>query len=341
MDVGLLLAGGGTTMSEMVEIAQEAENAGVDSVYIAEAWRSAFVPLAAIAAGTNRIRIGPHVVNAYGRSPWITGMSAIDLNELSGGRLHLCVGTGNKHINADWQGIEPERPLKKMEEYATLLKQIVQTRVGESVSWQGEIHGMEWPPAVEPQEEAIPVFLAAFYPKMLEVAARTADGISLGGLLSADYIRNSFRPRAEAAAAAAGRDPATLQYKMAPFASVDDDVEVARRATREAICHTFAPLSHPYLAYAMRESRFADVTDAVADHIADGEFDRACDAIPDRLLDELTICGTEAQCRDQLNAFDGLIDEVLLVNVNYSAATTEGLLPAFRQLIDFAGKPQI
>jgi alkanesulfonate monooxygenase SsuD/methylene tetrahydromethanopterin reductase-like flavin-dependent oxidoreductase (luciferase family) len=84
MDVGLLLAGGGTTMAEMVEIAQEAENAGVDSVYIAEAWRSAFVPLSA-AAATNRIRIGPHVVNAYGRSPWITGMSAIVLNELFSG----------------------------------------------------------------------------------------------------------------------------------------------------------------------------------------------------------------------------------------------------------------
>lgn len=62
-------------MAEMVEIAQEAENAGVDSVYIAEAWRSAFVSLSRVAAATNRIRIGPHVVNAYGRSPSITGMS--------------------------------------------------------------------------------------------------------------------------------------------------------------------------------------------------------------------------------------------------------------------------
>ena len=87
----------------------------------------------------------------------------------------------------------------------------------------------------------------------------------------------------------------------------------------------------------MRESGFSDAADAVALHMSEGKFEHACDAIPDQLLDTLTICGTEVQCRDQLNAFDGLIDEVILVNVNYSAATTEGLMPVFRQLIDFTG----
>ena len=339
MDTGILFSGGGTSMDEMVQIACEAESAGVHSVYIAEAWRSAFVPLAAIAAATNRIRIGPHVINAYARSPWITGMSAIDLDELSGGRLHLCVGTGNKHINEDWQGIANERPLKKMEEYGVLLKKIVQARVGETVTWQGEIHSMNWPPAVEPVRESIPIYLAAFFPKMLALAARVADGISLGGLLSADYLRTDLRPRAEAAAAAAGKDPSTLKYKMAPFVSVSDDAEAAHRATREAICHTFAPLPHPYLDYAMRECGFVDVADAVTVHMGQGELNRACDAIPDRLLEELTISGTPEQCRARLADYEDLIDETIMVNVNYSADTTEGLLPAFRDLIALGAKP--
>jgi 5,10-methylenetetrahydromethanopterin reductase len=60
------------------------------------------VPLTALATTTQRIRLGSYVLNAYGRSPFITAMAAVDLDELSGGRLVLGVGGGNKIINEQW-----------------------------------------------------------------------------------------------------------------------------------------------------------------------------------------------------------------------------------------------
>src|SRR5699024_733912 len=91
MPVGVVLPGGGMSIAEGVALAQRAENAGASGVYVVEAWRSAFVPLAAIAAATERVTIGPYVINAYGRTPWIAGLSALDLDDLSGGRVVIGV----------------------------------------------------------------------------------------------------------------------------------------------------------------------------------------------------------------------------------------------------------
>lgn len=333
MDVGLIFSGGGTTMQQMVDLSVEAEKAGIDSIYMSEAWRSGFVGLAAIAAATERVRIGPYILNAYARSPWITGMSAIDLDELSGGRLLLGVGSGNKHINGVWQGIPQERPLKKMEEYVTLLKEIVSTPLGGTVKFDGEMHAMDWPPAVQPFRPSIPVYLSAVFPKMTAVAARVADGLALGALMSPGYIRDVIRPRAEAAAADAGRDPAELGFITAPFVSVDDDAEVARQAAREAICHLYHPLPHPYYDFALREHGFSAAADAATKYVPEGNMAKALEAMDDRVIDAVTISGTLEDCAAKLAAYEGVVDETVFVNVNYSAESVEGLLDNFRNLI--------
>jgi alkanesulfonate monooxygenase SsuD/methylene tetrahydromethanopterin reductase-like flavin-dependent oxidoreductase (luciferase family) len=101
MRIGLLSVGAGSSLEEIVSTARAAEAAGFDAIHVVEGYRSAFVPLTAIALATNRIRLGTYIANAYGRSPLLTAMSAMDLDELSGGRLVLGVGSGNRHINED------------------------------------------------------------------------------------------------------------------------------------------------------------------------------------------------------------------------------------------------
>lgn len=336
MRYGLVFSGGGTTIQQMVELACEAENAGLDSIYLTEAWRSGFVGLAAIAAATSRIEIGPYILNAYSRSVWITAMSAVDLDELSGGRLVLGVGSGNKHINEDWQGIPLDRPIRKMGEYISLLKKAVSTKVGETLNWEGTMHQMNWPPAVEPVRESIPVYLAALYPQMTKVAGRTADGLALGALLSADYISNEITPRFKAAASEAGRDPDDLGIYLAPFVSVHEDEQTARQAARKAICHLYSPLPHPYYDHVLREQGFSKVADACTKHIPAGDMDKAMETITDDVIDAVTISGTHAQCREKMKEFNGVVDQILMVNVGYGGASNADMLAAFRQLIKLA-----
>lgn len=330
---GLQFAGGGTSLDEIVTLSREAEAAGFDSLYLTEAWRSCFVGLAAMAAATERVRLGPCVLNAYARSPWITGMGAIDLDELSGGRLVLGVGTGNKHINEVWQGIPQERPLKKMEETITLLQRISRASIGDTVKFDGEVHHMDWPPAVQPVRDSIPVYLGAFFPKMLSVAGRVADGLILGSLMTPDYIKEVIRPHVEKSIVEAGRDPAKFEYLALSFVSVGEDGESARRAAREAICRLYGPMPSPYLDYALRENGFGKAADAAAKYMPEGDMDRAMEAMTDELIDSVTIAGTPDHCRARMATFEGAVDELIFVNVNYSSDETVGVVPLFRDLI--------
>jgi len=314
-------------------LSQEAETAGFDSLYLTEAWRSCFVGLAAIAVATSHVRLGSCVLNAYAQSPWITGMSAIDLDELSGGRLLLGVGTGNKHINEVWQGIPQDRPLKKMAEIVTLLQQISRTSVGDSVKFDGDMHRMDWPPAVQPVRKSIPVYLGAFFPKMLSVAGKVADGLILGSLMTPDYVKNVVRPHVEKSIIESGRDPAAFEVMALPFVSVGEDGESARRAAREAICRLYGPMPSPYLDYALRENGFSKAADAAAKYMPYGDMDRAMEAMTDELIDAVTIAGTPAHCQERIATFEGAVDGLIFVNVNYSSDETVGVVPLFRDLI--------
>ncbi len=334
MRTGLIFSGGGTTIRRMAELAREAELAGLDAVYLCEAWRSGFVGLAAIAMATEKVEIGPYILNAYGRSPWLTAMSAIDLDELSGGRLVLGIGTGNKHINEEWQGVPQEKPLTKMREYIHQLKAAVGTPLGERVDIDGDVHRMHWAPAVAPLRSSIPVFLAALFPKMTEVAGQVADGIALGALLSPDYLREIVLPRFRSAAQSAGRDPATLGVTLAPFVSVGGDPDAARQAARSAICHLYAPLPHPYYDYVLREQGFSRAADAAARYVPEGKIEKAMEAFTDDIVDTVTVCGTLAEGRRRLQSFEGLADLTLFVNVNYGGTSQEELQAAFTNLIE-------
>jgi alkanesulfonate monooxygenase SsuD/methylene tetrahydromethanopterin reductase-like flavin-dependent oxidoreductase (luciferase family) len=325
-------------MQQMLDIARKAEAAGIDAIYLTEAWRSGFVGLAALAMATERVELGPCILNAYGRSPWLTAMSAVDLDELSGGRLVLGVGTGNKHINEEWQGIPQERPLRKMEEYVTLLRKAVSTRLGETLQWEGELHRMHWSPAVQPLRETIPVTLAAIFPKMIEVAGRVADGIAMGALVSPEYISDQVLPRFHAAAERADRDPSVLTANTAPFVSIDEDREVARQAAREAICHLYSPLPHPYYDYVLREQGFSKAADAAAKHVPEGRMEKALEAFTDDILDTVTVCGTMADCRAALSRFENVVDTLAFVNVGYSGSDEANLLAGFDTLIELGSK---
>jgi len=333
MRYGIIFSGGGTTIRQMADLARQAEDAGLDSVYLCEAWRSGFVGLAAIAQATQRIEIGTYILNTYGRSPWLAAMSAVDLDELSGGRLVLGIGSGNKHINEQWQGVPMERPLVKMREYVTVLKKAVETPRGEQLDWEGEMHRMHWPPAVQPLRRTIPVLLAALYPKMMSVAAQVADGIALGALLSPAYLREVVIPRFRRAADAAGRDPSALRAYVAPMVSVADDPAAARRAVASAICHLYWPLPHPYYDFVLREQGFSKAADAAQRHVPEGRIEKAMEAFTDDIVDTVSVAGTLAGARAQLAGFDGLVDQVLFVNVNYSSDSLAELQKNFQNMI--------
>lgn len=320
MRQGLLFTGGGSPLTQIVETARVAEAEGMDAVYCVEAYRSAFIPIAAIAAATERIALGPYILNAYGHTPFITGLSAVDLDELSGGRLVLGVGAGNPHINKLFQGVETDRPLTKMREYVELLRQIVRAPLGGAVRYEGKMHRMQWEPRVSPLRSSIPVWLAAIGPKMIKVAGSVADGVAMGVLLSPEYVRDVIKPSVAEAAAAADRDPAELQFPMGGLVAVDDDLDRARATIKATICSFFDPIPHPYYDFLLREQGFSRAADACAKFGPEGRIQDAVDQIDDAVVDTLAFVGTPDHCARRLAAYRGVIDEVIYLNVGGAEA---------------------
>lgn len=317
MDHSLVFAGGGIPLRHLTELAVEAEEAGYDGVLTVEAWRSGLVPLAAIATATRRSRVGTYVLNAHLRTPLLAGLSALDLDELSGGRVAITVGTGNPHMNAVWHGLDTRRPAATMEEYVALLRRITATPLGGSVEHEGRFFRCSWNPATAPTRARIPVHLAAMYPRMQQVAGRVADGVALAAFCSADYVREVVRPRVAEAAAQAGRDPADVRVLAATLARVaapGEGGDAARDAMRRTVCHLLAPPPHPYYEHVLTEQGEAALVHRISTLMGEGRLDAAADCVSDEFLDRFTVAGDADHARTVLASYDDVLDEAVITS---------------------------
>jgi len=274
--------------------------------------------MAAIAQSTERMEVGSYILNASVRPPLLTALSAIDLDELLGGRLVLGLGSGNKHINADWFNVSQSRPLKYMEEYVSCVRRMIQARSGEMVCFEGQIHKTRWTASVDPVRPTVPIILAAGYPKMMQLAGRVADGVGLVALMSPSYIREVIRPLVLKAAEAADRDPEAFRVFSSPFVAIHENEDEARNSIRRMICNTFHPVPHPYLEFTLREQGYSRLVDDCSRALRDGDVEAAMAAILDETIDEISVCGPLHKCREALGRFAGALDDVLLTNADMS-----------------------
>ena len=298
-------------LTEIADRARRAEEAGADAVYVIEGVRDPFVPLAAIAAATERVAIGTYVANAYARTPQAAATAVLALDEMSGGRVVFGVGAGNRHINEWLFGLAMDRPLAKTREYVAVLRAFLQGDVGDGRVVGGTIHSTQTR-FVAPPPRRIPIVVAAAAPKMTELAAAASDGVGLGVLVGPEHLAGVVRPRAVAACEAAGRDPSQLRFPMAALTSIDDE-DAARARARRAIVGLFHPIPHPYYDYLLREQGYAAVADAASELAPQRRWAEAAATIDDELLDRLTFTGTPAQCAARVADYEGVADEIIFL----------------------------
>lgn len=335
--VGVALPDAGLSVRDVVDLAVEAEAAGAHAVWTVEAARTATVPLTAIAAATSRIRVGPFALNAYARSAGLTALTAMDVAAIAGPRVTVCVAAGNQHLNREIHGVTAERPATRMAEYLTVVRRMLAAAPGQEVAHEGRILSMgPWQPTVDPVP--VPVLLAAVQPAMLRTAGRHADGVALGVLHSPEYLAEVVLPEFRTAAEGAGRDPDALRVVLGVSVSVDENGEAARLAFRRMVCALFSPLPHPYYEYAMREQGFGDTVDALVRLVPEGRWSEAVDSVPDELLDALGATGDHDTAARAVARYEGLVDEVVLVNSRGPLDTAEPWRDSNRTAIDLAGR---
>ena len=341
MRLGLLVAGGGGMLiPDMAELGRRAETAGFDAVLVPESWRSGVAPVAAIAAVTTEVEVGPYVLNAHARTPLSAGMDAVDLDQLSGGRLVLGVGSGNEVMNASGHGVPVVRPLEKMRDYLGVLGEVTRAPAGSTVAREGTRHYLRaWRPQAVPEREQIPILLAATSPRMTDLAADAADGIALGALQSASFVANVARR-------CRSRSPHGERFAVycAAFTAVHADRDTARAAARRAVVDLFAVKPHPHYERLLHQQGYAAFSDQMMRLLSHGDVGAAQRLVPDEVVDTLTIAGTPQECQAKIQEYSPAVDALVLSNVAAMQQITAGerpdpgpMLASYDVLLELAG----
>jgi probable F420-dependent oxidoreductase len=309
MKNGLILTSG--TVRGDVDLAVRAEAAGFDSVFTIEFFnRHGYVPLGAIAQATRRIRFGTGIANAFTRSPLLHASAAMDLDELSDGRMILGLGSATRRMNQDWFGIPFSAPAARMRELVTLLRQAIAAQRGGGFRFEGRFWKLNVPIYSRPgaPRGEIPIWVAAVNRGMIAAAGAVADALVGHPIATRRWHREVTLPGLRSAEEQAGRE--TGACKLAPYVvtSISDDRDQAIRDAKGQIgFYLTTELYHSVLdLHEMRE-----VGQACRRALRSFDVAAMAAAVPDALVDEIAIACTPDEAHDRLAQWKDLTDEPL------------------------------
>jgi F420-dependent oxidoreductase-like protein len=300
----------GLTREDQLEIVQEAERLGYDSVWTAEAYGSdAATILGWIAGQTSRIRIGSAIFQMPGRSPAMTAMTAATLDQLSDGRMILGIGSSGPQVAEGWHGQRFGKQIQRTREYVSVVRMAL---ARERVEFHGDTLELPLPDGpgkplkltIAPVQDRIPIYLAAIGPNNTRLAGEVADGW-IPTLFSPEHVAE-FRPLLEDGAARVGR---TLNgFDIAPTVNVfvTDDIAAARDAMRPFLALYVGGMGsreQNFYNQLVQRYGFEAAAREVQDLYLDGKREEAMAALPDELIDLVSLCGPADRVRERLAVY--------------------------------------
>jgi alkanesulfonate monooxygenase SsuD/methylene tetrahydromethanopterin reductase-like flavin-dependent oxidoreductase (luciferase family) len=295
---------------ERVKIADEV---GVDSVWIAEAWgRDCFTLLTQVAERTKRIRLGTGIVNVYSRTPAALAQHFATLDELSGGRMIAGFGTSGINVIEHFHGVKFEPSLTRLREVVEIFKMLIRH---EPLKYRGKLFQLErgFTLRFAPVRPLIPVHLATLNPKALTVTARLADGW-LPVMIPIDKLGSEITAL-RAQVTQSGRDPGAFEIHAPGGVTVATGAARAKAEMAQAGTTAFY-IGRMGVYYARQLERFgfgdevATVKEAWKDSSA-----AAAAAVPETMRRRLGTVGDVSECRDRLAAEDAADADIHRVNI--------------------------
>jgi F420-dependent oxidoreductase-like protein len=332
----------GLTAQDQLDIVREAERVGYDSVWAAEAYGSdAATVLGWIAGQTERIKIGSAIFQMPARSPAMTAMTAATLDQLSGGRMLLGIGSSGPQVAEGWHGQRFARQLQRTRDYVAVVRKALNR---ERLEFHGETLELPLPDGpgkalkltIAPVQDRIPIYLAAIGPKNTQLAGEIADGW-IPIFFSPEHI-GELRPLLEEGATRAGRSLDGFDVAPTVNVAIDEDLERARDLMRPFIALYVGGMGSReqnfYNALARRYG-FEDAARTVQDLYLDGRRDEAAAAVPDELVDTVTLCGPADRVRERLAVYRDA--GVGTLGVTPMAMAKDDRIAQLRQIAELAG----
>ncbi|MCZ6710624.1 MAG: LLM class flavin-dependent oxidoreductase [Gammaproteobacteria bacterium] len=302
MKYGLIL--GSPSIQEQIDTARRAERAGFDSVWTIEFFNMhGLVRLAAIATATQRVKLGTAIAYAFMRTPMLAASAAMDIDELSNGRMILGLGSGTKRMNQDWYSMPfDDPPAPRIKDAIGLVRAAFAAAGGGGLSYSGPYYQVSIPAYSRSgaARESVPIALAAVNIGMIRAAAAAADGLIGHPVYTRKYITDVVQPELEGS-----------RCELYPYviAAIADTTEQARNEARGQIAFYYSTrLYHSILdPHGWREAG-----ETIAAAFRKGDFAAMAAAVSDEMVDQIAIAGTPDEVRDQLKQWEGLAEQVIL-----------------------------
>jgi F420-dependent oxidoreductase-like protein len=344
MRLGLMVGywGLGMSAADQLALAQEAERLGFDSTWAAEAYGSdAATVLAWLAAQTTTIRLGAAIFQMPARSPAMTAMTAATIDGLSGGRMILGLGSSGPQVSEGWHGQRFAHQLQRTREYVAVVRMAL---ARERVQYHGETVELPLPDGpgkalkltIGPVQERIPIYLAAIGPRNTALTGEIADGW-VPTFFSPEHV-DKFRELLQQGAERGGR---TLDgFDIAPTVQlyISEDRAAARDLMRPFVALYVGGMGsrrQNFYKQLVERYGFEDAAARVQDLYLEGRREEAAAALPEELIDMVSLCGPRDVVAERLAAYRDAGVGTLIVSP--TAPDLAGRLEQLRAIAELNG----
>jgi len=298
----------------MIALARHAEALGYDAVWCSELYSfDAFTTLTQIACETETIRLGTNIANIYARTPAMLASTAASLDQLSGGRFILGIGVSGPQVIEGWHGVPYDRPVARTRETIQIVRQVLS---GDRLVHEGKVFSVTKGLRLinKPLRGDLPVYVASLGPRNVALTAEAADGW-LPTFFSPAHARETFGPALEEGLAR--RSPALGPLEIAPFVpSFAGDLATGRDILRFVVGFYVGGMGsreQNFYNTLVRRYGFVDEAERIQELFLGGDKGAAIAAVPDAMIDAVSLVGDEERIRDGLAAFESAGATALVV----------------------------
>ncbi|CAA9445179.1 MAG: F420-dependent oxidoreductase [uncultured Rubrobacteraceae bacterium] len=316
LDAGLAVEG--KHLPGIGETSHAAEDLGFDGLWTSETKHDSFLPLAVAAGGTQRIDLGTSVAIAFSRSPMVTAQTAWDLQDLSGGRFILGLGTQVKaHVTRRF-GMPWGKPAARLKDYILALRAIWEAfQTGGPLDYEGEFyrHTLMTPffnpgPIEHPE---IPIYIAGVNTRLANLAGELCDGFHVHPFHTPEYVEQVVKPAIAEGAGKRGRDPKDVILAASAFVVTGENEKEVEDQREKMRAQAAFYASTPTYRTVLNVHGWGKIGEKLGGLARDKKWDEMPALISDEMLHNFVVEAAPDEVGSALKErYEGLIDRVAL-----------------------------
>jgi probable F420-dependent oxidoreductase len=281
--------------------AQQLESLGLEGLFAPQVYGPPFVPLAAAAAVTSRVRLATGIALAFTRSPFETALAALDLDRISNGRFTLGLGTSVRTWSEGFFGMPYGKPVAHLREVVAVVRMtMAKAHTGELTRYDGDYHQLdfsEFQGTQPPLRTDIPIWIAALRTPLVRLAAEIADGVIGHPIWSIDWATTKVQADLKAGLAKGGRQRKDIEFNMWLWVAPNPDRKQSIEDARGTVA--FYGGIEQYEDYFAAHG-FRNEAKALQAGTKRGDYRSVKHLVTDEMAQTFVVCGTPDEVRERI-----------------------------------------